>query len=194
MTIASGCAELLPTDPPVPPSTFSMAATLLEGRGASALKRTVISVPLPCTGSSAGVVTSSWAPTPRVLTVGAPALAGTTSPVLALTICNAEESKRNCERRCVMGSWLESCTRTSNSSPTFASVGPSSVSAEGAADAAPDCVCSDAAAAPLAAAATIGAGGAVTGNPCGAGALSFCAPGPLKGADTVPGATEGLTG
>src|SRR6266513_1169907 len=102
IAIFSGGAELLPTAAPAPPSTFIMAMMLVAGRAATALNCSTIRLPLPCTGSSEVVVTSSCAPLPRVSTFGLPAAAGTMSPGLALTSCSALESKRSCERRCVI--------------------------------------------------------------------------------------------
>src|SRR5256885_2295327 len=80
IAIFSGGAELLPTAAPAPPSTFIMAMMLVAGRAVSALNCSTIRLPLPCTGSSEVVVTSSCAPLPRVSTLGLPAAAGTMSP------------------------------------------------------------------------------------------------------------------
>src|SRR5438477_1104802 len=96
IAIFNGGAELLPTAAPAPPSTFIMAMMLVAGRAVSALNCSTMRVPLPCTGSSEVVVTSSCAPLPRVSTLGLPAAAGTMSPGLALTSCSALESKRSC--------------------------------------------------------------------------------------------------
>src|SRR5205807_131637 len=102
IAILSGGEALLPTAAPDPPSTFSIAMMLVAGRAATALNCSTIRLPLPCTGSSEVVVTSSCAPLPRVSTFGLPAAAGTMSPGLALTSCSALASKRSCERRCVI--------------------------------------------------------------------------------------------
>src|SRR5205823_1363949 len=129
IAILSGGAVLLPTAAPVPPKTFSIAM-IVAGRAATALNCSTMRLPLPCTGSSDVVVTSSCAPPPRVSTLGDPAAAGTMSPVLALTSCRAPPSKRSCERRCVIDWSVARRTVTWNSSPTFTSLGPSMVSAE----------------------------------------------------------------
>ncbi len=102
MASRRGAAELLPTAAPVPPSTFTIAEMFVAGLGASALKRSTISEPLPWTGSSGLAMTFSWALPPFVSISGPPAAAGITSPTVALMSCNAVESKRNCERRRVM--------------------------------------------------------------------------------------------
>src|SRR5437667_6916937 len=136
IVILSGGAVLLPTAAPVPPRTFSIAM-IVAGRAATALNSSTMRLPLPCTGSSDVVVTSSCAPPPRVSTLGDPAAAGTMSPVLALTSCRAPPSKRSCERRCVIDWSVARRTVTWNSSPTFTSLGPSMVSAERASAAGP---------------------------------------------------------
>src|SRR6059058_2242886 len=199
IAILSGDAVLLPTAAPVPPRTFSMAM-IVAGRAATALNCSTMRLPLPCTGSSDVVVTSSCAPPPRVSTLGDPAAAGTMSPVLALTSCRAPPSKRSCERRCVIDWSVASRTVTWNSSPTFTSLGPSMVSAERASAAGPP-------------AADPGAGGAfggtvagtdVAGRPCRASAALSAAAAAiavgLDGATTaapaapVPGAASGAGG
>src|SRR6266513_1375528 len=199
IAILSGGAVLLPTAAPVPPRTFSIAM-IVAGRAATALNCSTMRLPLPCTGSSDVVVTSSCAPPPRVSTLGDPAAAGTMSPVLALTSCRAPPSKRSCERRCVIDWSVARRTVTWNSSPTFTSLGPSMVSAERASAAGPP-------------AADPGAGGAfggtvagtdVAGRPCCASAALSAAAAAiavgLDGATTaapaapVPGAASGAGG
>src|SRR6184192_708420 len=200
IAILSGGEALLPTAAPAPPSTFSIAMMLVAGRAATALNSSTMRLPLPCTGSSDVVVTSSCAPPPRVSTLGDPAAAGTMSPVLALTSCREPPSKRSCERRCVIDWSVASRTVTWNSSPTFTSLGPSMVSAERASAAGPP-------------AADPGAGGAfggtvagtdVAGRPCCASAALSAAAAAiavgLDGATTaapaapLPGAASGAGG
>src|SRR5213082_3415876 len=208
IAILSGGEALLPTAAPAPPSTFSIAMMLVAGRAATALNSSTMRLPLPCTGSSDVVVTSSWAPPPRVSTLGAPAAAGTRSPVLALTSCRALESKRSCERRCVIDWSVARRTVTWNSSPTFTSLGPSMVSAERASAAAlpaaasaggaafegtvagTDAIgrprCASAALSAAAAASAVGLEGATTAAP--AAPPGAPVPGAASGAGGAPGA------
>src|SRR5438445_5064902 len=181
IAILSGGEALLPTAAPAPPSTFSIAMMLVAGRAATALNSSTMRLPLPCTGSSDVVVTSSCAPPPRVSPLAAPAAAGTRSPVLALTSCRALESKRSCERRCVIDWSVARRTVTWNSSPTFTSLGPSMVSAE------------RASAAALPAAASAG-GAAFEGTAAGTDAIGRprCASAALSAA--APASAVGLEG
>src|SRR5947209_6564118 len=211
IAILSGGEALLPTAAPAPPSTFSIAMMLVAGRAATALNSSTMRLPLPCTGSSDVVVTSSCAPPPRVSTLGAPAAAGTRSPVLALTSCRALESKRSCERRCVIDWSVARRTVTWNSSPTFTSLGPSMVSAERASAAAlpaaasaggaafegsvagTDAIgrprCASAALSAAAAASAVGLEGATTAAP--AAPPGAAVPGAASGGETLGALLEG---
>src|SRR5205807_2732560 len=112
MAMLSGGAAPLPTAAPAEPSTDTWAAMLVAGRGCSALKRSTIRPPSPCTGASGVATTSSRALPPRASTEGLAAADGTISPFVALINCSADASKRTCERRRVIASAADRCTTT----------------------------------------------------------------------------------
>src|SRR5450631_4848353 len=126
MATESGCDAAFAIAAPEGAIAEICAAIALAGRAASALKRSNMRLPSPWMGSSEATM-SNWAPPLLASTVGLPALAGTTSPAVALMSCRAPESNRTWPRKRLIAMSVATRTVTSNSWPTVISPGPSTV-------------------------------------------------------------------
>src|ERR1700730_234299 len=114
MTRLSGCDTAFAKGEFAVPMAETCALMELAARALSALNRSSIKLPSPCTGSSLAAM-SNCAPPFFASTFGLPALDGTISPALALMSCRAEGSKRTCPRNLAIGMSVLMRTVTSNS-------------------------------------------------------------------------------